>query len=130
MADFAHEQLLHADLNLRFGAKYMADQLEEFNNELFVAFAAYNAGPTAATRWRATSGDDADLFLQTVEFQETQLYVEIVAENGLPTWPKSRADDAAEESPGGDLRSDQDAAANGAASESATPESASEEAPR
>jgi peptidoglycan lytic transglycosylase len=79
--DFAVDQLLHADLNLQFGAKYMADQLGQFDNELFVAFAAYNAGPTAATRWRDTSGDDADLFLQTVEFHETQLYVEIVAEN-------------------------------------------------
>jgi soluble lytic murein transglycosylase len=78
---FALEQLLHADLNLSFGAKYMADQLEQFNNELFVAFAAYNAGPTAAFRWRDASGNDADLFLQTVEFHETQLYVEIVAEN-------------------------------------------------
>ena len=78
---FSLEQLLHADLNLQFGAKYMADQLEQFNNELFVAFAAYNAGPTAAFRWRDTSGDDADIFLQTIEFHETQLYVEIVAEN-------------------------------------------------
>jgi soluble lytic murein transglycosylase len=78
---FELAQLLHADVNLRFGARYMADQLEEFNNELFVAFAAYNAGPTAAFRWRDDSGDDADLFLQTIEFHETQLYVEIVAEN-------------------------------------------------
>ena len=78
---FSLDQLLHADLNLRFGAKYMADQLEELGGELFVAFAAYNAGPTAAFRWRDISGDDADLFLQTVEFSETQLYVEIVAEN-------------------------------------------------
>lgn len=81
VSGFSLEQLQHADLNLRFGAKYMADQLEEFNNELFVAFAAYNAGPTAAFRWRDISGDDADLFLQTIEFHETQLYVEIVAEN-------------------------------------------------
>ncbi len=78
---FSLEQLLHADLNLQFGAKYMADQLNAFNGELFVAFAAYNAGPTAAFGWRDVSGDDADLFLQTVEFSETQLYVEIVAEN-------------------------------------------------
>jgi soluble lytic murein transglycosylase len=78
---FDLDQLLHADLNLRFGAKYMADQLGEFNDELFVAFAAYNAGPTAAFRWREDSGNDADLFLQTIEFHETQLYVEIVAEN-------------------------------------------------
>lgn len=74
---FSLEQLLHADLNLQFGAKYMADQLNAFNGELFVAFAAYNAGPTAAFGWRDVSGDDADLFLQTVEFSETQLYVEI-----------------------------------------------------
>jgi peptidoglycan lytic transglycosylase len=79
--DYSVDQLLHADLNLQFGAKYMADQLEKFNKELFVAFAAYNAGPSAASRWRDTSGNDADLFLQTIEFHETQLYVEIVAEN-------------------------------------------------
>jgi soluble lytic murein transglycosylase len=79
--DFAAEQLLHADLNVRFGAKYMADQLEKFQGEIFVAFAAYNAGPTAAGRWRQDSGNDGDLFLETIEFHESRLYVEIVAEN-------------------------------------------------
>jgi soluble lytic murein transglycosylase len=79
--DYTTEQLLHADLNLRFGAKYMADQLERFRGEMFVAFAAYNAGPTAASRWREASGSDADLFLETIEFHESRLYVEIVAEN-------------------------------------------------
>ncbi|HWC29703.1 MAG TPA: transglycosylase SLT domain-containing protein [Dehalococcoidia bacterium] len=79
--DFETEQLLHADLNLRFGAKYMADQLEKFEGEIFVAFAAYNAGPTAAERWREASGEDADLFLETIEFHESRLYVEIVSEN-------------------------------------------------
>jgi soluble lytic murein transglycosylase len=81
VSGFEPEQLLHAGLNLRFGARYMADQLTKFNNELFVAFAAYNAGPTAAVSWRDASGDDGDLFLETIEFHETQLYVEIVAEN-------------------------------------------------
>jgi soluble lytic murein transglycosylase len=79
--DFTAEQLLHADLNIRFGAKYMADQLEKFQDEIFVAFAAYNAGPTAAGRWRQDSGNDGDLFLETIEFHESRLYVEIVAEN-------------------------------------------------
>jgi len=79
--DFETEQLLHADLNLRFGAKYMADQLEKFRGEIFVAFAAYNAGPTAAGRWRDDAGNDGDLFLETIEFHESRLYVEIVAEN-------------------------------------------------
>jgi soluble lytic murein transglycosylase len=79
--DFETDQLLHADLNLRFGAKYMADQLEKFRGEIFVAFAAYNAGPTAAGHWRDDSGNDGDLFLETIEFHESRLYVEIVSEN-------------------------------------------------
>lgn len=75
------EDLLHAGLNLRLGARYMADQLRSFDNQIFVAFAAYNAGPNGANRWRSASGDDADLFLETVEFKETRLYIELVAEN-------------------------------------------------
>ena len=81
VADFETEALLTADLNLRFGTSYMAEQLRDFGDELFVALAAYNAGPNAAKRWRATAGADADLFLETVEFSETRLYIEFVAEN-------------------------------------------------
>ncbi len=75
------EDFLEADLNLRVGADYMADQLNKFNNEIFVAFAAYNAGPNGAQSWRKISGDDADVFLETIEFSETRLYVELVSEN-------------------------------------------------
>jgi soluble lytic murein transglycosylase len=79
---FDSSQLLHADLNLRIGANYMATQLKDFDNELFVAFAAYNAGPSAAQRWRDVNGtDDADVYLETVEFAETRAYIEIVSEN-------------------------------------------------
>ncbi|HWO73515.1 MAG TPA: transglycosylase SLT domain-containing protein, partial [Dehalococcoidia bacterium] len=64
--DYTPDRLLHADFNLRLGAKYMADQLKRFGNEIFVALAAYNAGPSAASRWRSASGSDGDLFLETV----------------------------------------------------------------
>jgi soluble lytic murein transglycosylase-like protein len=75
------DTLLHAGLNLQLGAKYMADQLSRFSNELFVALAAYNAGPNAASRWRDAAGADADLYLETVEFSETRLYIQTVSEN-------------------------------------------------
>jgi soluble lytic murein transglycosylase len=78
---YESSDLLHADLNLRFGANYMADQLDQFDDEIFVAFAAYNAGPGAADRWRDSSGDDADVFLEAIEFGESRLYVQLVAEN-------------------------------------------------
>lgn len=82
MNNYSPAQLLHAETSLRVGAKYMAQQLKEFDNEIFVAFAAYNAGPNAAKRWRDAKGtDDADVYLETVEFAETRLYIEIVAEN-------------------------------------------------
>lgn len=80
-AEVPRHQLLHADLNLRLGARFMAEQLERFDGNLFVALAAYNGGPTAAARWDAAAGNDADLFVETVEYDETRLYVEIVAEN-------------------------------------------------
>ncbi len=81
VGDYDADRLLTADFNLRFGASYMASQLAEFDDELFVALAAYNAGPAAARRWRAAAGTDADLFLETVEFTETRIYVQFVAEN-------------------------------------------------
>jgi peptidoglycan lytic transglycosylase len=78
---FDSEDLLQADLNLRFGARFMADQLRRFGGEISVALAAYNGGPNAAKRWRDSSGPDADLFLEAIEFSESRAYVEIVSEN-------------------------------------------------
>jgi soluble lytic murein transglycosylase len=81
ISPFDPDQLLHADINLRFGARYMAEQLNEFSGNLYEALAAYNAGPQAARRWRDRAARDGDLFLEVVEFAETRKYVEFVAEN-------------------------------------------------
>lgn len=81
VSGFEPEQLLQADLNLRFGTSYMATQLKDFNDSLFAAFAAYNAGPNAARRWASTAPNDGDVFIETVEYSETRLYIRIVAEN-------------------------------------------------
>jgi soluble lytic murein transglycosylase len=78
---YDESKLFHADLNLAFGASYMASQLRDFGNEIFVALTAYNAGPNAAQRWRSASGEDADVFLEAIEFRESRLYVQLVAEN-------------------------------------------------
>lgn len=81
VASYSEDSLLTADTSLRFGAKYMADQLNEFDDEIFVALTAYNAGASAANRWRKASGKDADVFLETIEFSESRSYVELVSEN-------------------------------------------------
>jgi len=81
IADYDAARLTEADLNLRLGASYMAEQLRTFANRIFVALAAYNAGESAAGRWLKSAGDDPDLYLETIEFRETRLYVQLVAEN-------------------------------------------------
>lgn len=77
----SRSELLQADLNLRMGARYMADQLAGFDAEPLVAIAAYNAGPAAAERWRTAAGDDPDLYFEIIEFDETRHYLNTVAEN-------------------------------------------------
>jgi soluble lytic murein transglycosylase-like protein len=59
----------------------MSDQVKSFDNEIFVAFAAYNAGPGPAKRWRQAAGDDPDIYLEAIEYSESRLYVELVGEN-------------------------------------------------
>jgi soluble lytic murein transglycosylase len=76
-----NEDILTADLNLHLGAQYMSDQVKSFDNEIFVAFAAYNAGPGPAKRWRQSAGDDPDIYLEAIEYGESRLYVQLVGEN-------------------------------------------------
>ena len=81
ISGFEPEALLHADLNLRLGAHYMAQSLSAVDNQIFVALAAYNAGATPSNRWAAAASGDADVFLEQIEFGETRYYVQVVTEN-------------------------------------------------
>ena len=78
---FDPDELTDAYVNLRIGAAYIAQQLKDFENSIFAAFAAYNAGPNITTTWYKAAKSDADEFVEKVEFSETRLYVRIVAEN-------------------------------------------------
>lgn len=78
---FESDQLLQADTNIRFGAHYMANALRELDGNIYAALAAYNAGQAAARRWLPAAHGDADLYVEVVEWAETRLYLEIVAEN-------------------------------------------------
>ncbi len=66
----------------RFGAYYLALQLEEFDGNMLAALAAYNGGPGNAARWLQSqqfSGPDG--YLYAVDFTETRLYLELVSSN-------------------------------------------------
>ncbi len=61
-------------VNIRFGAWYLAYQIQDFGGNVFAALAAYNAGPGNAIRWLEDGSDD-DLFVEGITFAESQFYV-------------------------------------------------------
>jgi soluble lytic murein transglycosylase len=67
-------------VNVKFGAWYLAYQIQDFDN-VFAALAAYNAGPGNAIRWLSAEGDsDDDLFVEGITFAESRLYIERIYE--------------------------------------------------
>ena len=67
--------LLQPELNIRFGSHYLREMLERFDNPV-LATAAYNAGPHRVQRWfPEQAGIEADIWVDTIPFHETRLYV-------------------------------------------------------
>jgi len=58
----------------------MASNLKLLDNDLYAALAAYNAGPGNAAVWKELAGDDPDLLLEVVRFQETRNYIRYIYE--------------------------------------------------
>lgn len=79
-----HDGLLGVpEVNLRMGARYLADQLRRYDGHADLALAAYNAGPGRADRWRRelNHGADVDAFREAIPFDETRHYVQVVLRN-------------------------------------------------
>ncbi len=74
--DYENEDLYKPYVGLNFGAYYLNQQLDAFDEQAYAALAAYNAGPGNAARWYEAAGPDLDLFVETVDFAETRLYIE------------------------------------------------------
>ncbi len=74
--EYENDDLYKPYVGLNFGAYYLGQQLEYFDGDVHAALAAYNAGPGNAARWYETAGSDLDLFVDTIDFNETKTYVE------------------------------------------------------
>ena len=62
--------------NITLGTAYLRAMLDRFGGEPAVATAAYNAGPTPATRWQQQRPrDPVDLWIETIPYRETREYV-------------------------------------------------------
>jgi soluble lytic murein transglycosylase len=78
---FTATDLYRPKISLRFGASYLSDQMGSFDGDVYRALAAYNGGPGAAAIAATSAGNDEDLFVEDLEFDETRLYIRRVMEN-------------------------------------------------
>jgi soluble lytic murein transglycosylase len=74
--------LIHQlDTNLRLGTYYMKAILSQFEGNLVLASAAYNAGPRRADEWRSAQPLEGAIYAETIPFEETRDYVKKVMSN-------------------------------------------------
>ncbi len=79
--DGAPESLLQPDANLRLGVRYLQQMLERLQGNPVLATAAYNAGPSKVAQWLpARAPVPADIWAETIPYQETRNYVQRVLE--------------------------------------------------
>jgi soluble lytic murein transglycosylase len=58
------------------GAAHLKDLLGQFDNQLPLALAGYNAGPGAVRRWLPPASMDPDIWIENIPYNETRAYVQ------------------------------------------------------
>jgi len=77
---YDEDDLYRPDVSIRFGTHYLASNRRALEGDLYSALAAYNSGPGNAVIWKGLAGDDPDLFLEVVRFEETRTYIRSIYE--------------------------------------------------
>lgn len=78
--DVSEVSLFEPEQNLRLGIQYLQQLLKEFDDDVELALAAYNAGPHRVEDWlKRYPKEDRVLFLDLIPFRETRRYVATIA---------------------------------------------------
>ncbi len=78
----ARQQLFDPQINIAVGAAELAQKLAFEHGNPILAIAAYNGGEDNVAKWTARiPPDDVDLFVDSIPFAETKLYVKTVSRN-------------------------------------------------
>ena len=76
------ERLFDPQENIAVGAAEYSQKLASMKGNPTLAIAAYNAGEGPVGRWLARTGiNDLDLFVESIPYAETRLYVKTVTRN-------------------------------------------------
>ena len=66
--------------NLELGSNYLARMLYVFEGDYYKGLTGYNAGPRNTAEWAALTGNDPDVFLNTIRYLEPRVYIRNIVE--------------------------------------------------
>jgi soluble lytic murein transglycosylase len=78
--NYDENDLYRPDVSIAFGTHYLANNRNMLDGDLYAALAAYNGGPGNALEWKRLAGEDPDLYLETIRFEETRNYIRNIYE--------------------------------------------------
>jgi soluble lytic murein transglycosylase len=73
--EYENEMLYNPQTSVRMGTYYLNNTRRFLDGNLYATLAGYNAGPGNAAIWKNLAGDDPDLLLEIIRFQETRNYI-------------------------------------------------------
>ena len=79
-ASYSVDDLYRPNVSIRFGSYYLASNRDLFGGNMYAALAAYNGGPGNAAIWNNLAGNDPDLLVELIRFQETRDYIRLIYE--------------------------------------------------
>jgi soluble lytic murein transglycosylase len=71
----SNRELLNVKKNIRLGAAYLRRMLDENDGNGVLATASYNAGPYRVKTWLPNQDMPADIWVETIPYNETRNYV-------------------------------------------------------
>ena len=78
LKSFSPDLLLDEAVNIRLGAWYLQHLVEQFDGNVVLAVASYNAGPEAVGRWTEKGVGEMDEFIESIPFNETRHFTKRV----------------------------------------------------
>ncbi len=79
----ALEDLFNPVINVPLGAVHLKSLIDNFDGQVVLALAAYNAGSGAARRWLPSSTMDSDIWIENIPYNETRAYVQRILWHSL-----------------------------------------------
>lgn len=79
----ADQELFDPAINVPLAAVHLKSLVDQFDGQILVALAAYNAGSTAVRRWLPVKAMDSDIWMENIPYNETRNYVQRILWHSL-----------------------------------------------